>query len=243
MKEYELDRDILLSLCDGSGHLSVTGALDIFMDTATLHEDAFGLGVYKMMDMGLYWIIGKNRVRFLKRPAMMDRVRVRTWFTEPSRLYGNREYVLEDKEGNPLVIGETEWLVATEGCKKIMPIKEYITPEIVSPKGRLFDDRMRKVAKDFSDGFDAGIYTVSPTDVDFVGHMNNAAYSRAVMSFIPSSELAGRGIREVEIFYSLQCKEGDALSIKRRNTETGTEFGAFLPDGSTVMTARFTYEH
>ena len=140
MKEYEQGWDILLSLCDGSGHLSVTGALDIFMDIATLHEDAFGLGVYKMMDMGLYWIIGKNRVRFIKRPAMMDKVYVRTWFTEPSRLYGNREYVLEDKDGNPLAIGETEWLVATEGCKKIMPIKEFITPEIVSDKGRLFED-------------------------------------------------------------------------------------------------------
>ena len=80
INELSCEKDKLLSMCDFSGKLSVTGTLDIFMDTATLHEEASGFGVYRMMEKGLYWIIGKNRIRYHDRPKMMDKVVVKTWF-------------------------------------------------------------------------------------------------------------------------------------------------------------------
>ncbi|MBO4818543.1 MAG: hypothetical protein J5528_00240 [Firmicutes bacterium] len=241
INEYTAKRPVLLSLCDCSGKLSVTGTLDIFMDMATLHEEASGFGVYAMLEKGLYWIVGKNRIHFTSRPKMMDDVVIKTFFMKPSRLFVNREYRITDKEGRVLVTGETEWLVATENCEKLVSVRDYIPGSFEYPEKALFEERMKKVSKDFSPEQLTGKYEVRPTDVDFVGHMNNAAYSRAVMSFIPNSELKGREIKDVEIFYALQCKEGDVLSIYRRDTENGMEFGAFLEDGRNVMTARLLF--
>ncbi len=241
INEYTVERPVLLSLCDSSGRLSVTGTLDIFMDMATLHEEASGFGVYNMLGRGLYWIVGKNRIHFIKRPKMMDEVVIKTNFRKPSRLYVMREYLISDREGNELVRGETEWLVATENCEKLVGVRDYIPEDFIYSDRALFEDRMRKVNKDFSDGRLEGSYIVRPTDVDFVGHMNNAAYSRAVMSFIPNAELDAHPVKDVEIFYALQCREGDVLSVYRRDIEGGMEFGAFLPDGSNVITARFLF--
>ena len=240
--ELSGEKDILLRMCDFSGKLSVTGTLDIFMDTATLHEEASGFGVYRMMEKGLYWIIGKNRIRYHDRPKMMDKVVVKTWFCKPSRLFVNREYVISDPMGKTLVTGETEWLVATEGCEKLMSVKEYIPGDFTYPESGLFESRMRKIDKIFPEESLAGRYTVKATDVDFVGHMNNAAYSRVFMSMVPSSDLSDREIKEVEIFYALQCREGEELSVFRRDARDDIEFGAFLPDGTNVMTARLVME-
>jgi len=241
-KEYSLEKTILLSNCDFSGKLGVTGTLDLFLDIASLHEMDLGFDAITMKGMGYYWIIGKNRIRFLDRPYMLDRVVFRSWPLKPTRLFGNREYILEDSEGRPLVLGETEWLVATEGLEKLMPINDFYPHEIELSDVKLFEDKMRKVGKEFSESELIGVYTVRPTDVDFVGHMNNAAYSRAILSFISTEELRKREIRDVEIFYGLQCKEGDALSVYRRDIGGGAEFGAFLPDKRNVMTMRILFD-
>ena len=238
INELSCEKDILLSMCDLSGKLSVTGTLDIFMDTATLHEEASGFGVYAMMEKGLYWIIGKNRICYLRRPKMMEKVIVRTWFSKPSKLFVNREYLISDTNGEVLVKVETEWLVATEGCEKLMHVRDYIPDDFVFPEKELFDGRMKKIDKNFPQGCFEELYTVKPTDVDFVGHMNNAAYSRMFMSLVPSYVLEGRDIRGVEIFYALQCREDDEIHLYKRDADEGLEFGAFLPDGSNVMTAR-----
>ena len=239
--EYTIERPILLSLCDLSGKLSVTGALDLFMDIATLHEEDSGFGVYNMLEKGLYWIVGKNRVHFEECPKMMDEVVIKTWFMTPSRLYVNREYLVTDRDGKILVTGETEWLVATENCEKLVSVRDYIPETFLYSESGLFGSKMTRVDKDFSDAELAGRYTVSSVDVDFVGHMNNAAYSRAIMSFLSGEELRKHPISDAEIFYSLQCKEGDELSVYRRNTEGAVEMGAFLPGGTLVMTARLRY--
>ena len=241
MNECIDEKIITLSLCDSSGRLSVTGTLDLFMDMATLHEESLGFGPLTMQKKGLYWIIGKNRAKYLRRPLMTEKVRIRTWPLKPSRLFGNREYAIEDMNGDPLVLGETEWLVANEGCAKLMPIKDYYPEDLSFEQGPLFDERMRKVSKDFSQDRNAGIYEVKPTDIDFVGHMNNAAYARAVMSFIPSKELEEKELTDAEFFYGLQCKEGDELSVFRRDAVSAMEFGTFLADGRNVMTARLTF--
>ena len=102
---------------------------------------------------------------------------------------------------------------------------------------------MRKVSKDFDESQLIGIYNVKPTDIDFVGHMNNAAYSRAIMSFLSTEELKGKEIKDVEVFYGLQCKENDDLSVYRRDEGPSSEFAAFLPDGRIVMTMRIVFDN
>ncbi len=241
-KEYAVDKTVLLSDCDYSGRLSITGILDIFMDIATLHEDELGFSAMYMKERGLYWIIGKNRIHILRRPEMMERTSVRSWPLKPSRLYGNREYLLETESGEPLIYGETEWLVASEGLEKLMDVRQYHPKDMIFETRELFDSKMKRVSKEFAPGQKLGTYTVRPTDIDFVGHMNNAAYSRAILSFIPIRELKGKEIEDVEIFYGLQCMEGDELSICKRDAEDGNEYGAFLPDGRNVVTARITFK-
>lgn len=254
VKEYTIN----LSVCGADGRLSLTGALNLFMDMASAHEEQQGIGINGMEKDGCYWIVGKNRVVFFDRPRLMDEVTISTWYTQPTRLFILRKCMIEAK-GRILAIGECEWLVASEGCKKIIPVKDFLNPEYVPCGEELFVENAKRVERDFREDEFIGTYTVSPEDIDYIGHMNNTAYSRALMAFEPVKERLDHPVREAQIFYSLQCHEGDVLKLYRREktenkefdmlspelagmlperAETVTETGAFLEDGRCVMTAR-----
>ena len=63
-----------LSHCDETGRLSVQGALGEFMDIAALHAEQIGVGGADMAKRGLFWLTVRTRIRFYKRPAMMQTV-------------------------------------------------------------------------------------------------------------------------------------------------------------------------
>lgn len=229
---------ILLSVCGADGKLSLTGTLSIFMDTAQMHEEAIGCGIRKMEAQGLYWIIGKHRLEYLDTPGLTDEVIVRTWFQPPSKLYSMRQYEMTDLLGRVLVKGETEWLVATEGCKKILPVRDYIPAGYEFPDRPLFPEKTERISREFTEDQLQGTYTVQSGDIDYIGHMNNTAYARVILRFLSNEELQKMPLRGAELSYSRQCLEGEKLQVYRRNTQTGCEFGAFSESGENVLTAR-----
>jgi len=252
-KMFTEDLNILLSSCGFDGKLCLTGALNIFMDIASLHEEELGCGIVPMEEKGLYWIIGRNRVHFYDRPGLMDRVKVYTWFEKPSKLYGNRYYAICSKDGSLLVSGCTEWLIATEGCKKLIPLKDYVPQAEEYPDIQMFASSEKKLSKSI-DGMNlVGVYKVGADSIDYIGHMNNASYGRALTSLLSSKEIAERKINEITIFYNHQVLEGSEISVYRKDgaeelLEEGnieekecSRFTACLPDGTNIFTARILW--
>lgn len=235
---YERKMPVLISVCGADGKVGLLGALTLFMDTAALHEEVVGFGRRRMQEMGLYWIIGKSRVSFYDPPRLTDEVVVRTWLAPPSKLYVLRQYEIRDLQGKLLVKGETEWLVATEGCKKLLPVRDYISPDYPFFRGSVYEEAFPRLERDFSEESCAGSYRVSPLDIDYIGHMNNTAYVRVFAGTVSNALLAERPIKEAFLCYSRQCLEGDVLRVYKKPAADGFSFGAFAENGINVLTAR-----
>ena len=231
--EAQLSRTIpiLPSVCDAEMKLSVPDLFAWFMDIATLHAEALGVGAKAMMDRGLFWLTVKTKVRILRRPRMLETVTLFTRPLVPERVKAIREYRLE-RDGELLAEGKTEWAVIDTGSGRLCPMAGIFPAGLELAAEAAYPAPFARIKPDFSGAETLGSYTVRSTDIDLGGHMNNVAYLRAVLGVLPGKELKDFPQGEIEIVFRTPCFEGDALSLRRRETETGWELALLREDGS-----------
>ncbi len=205
--------------CGAEKTLSTSAAFSLLVDAAALHSELIGTGCREMEKRRLFWLMTRARIRFYRRPAMMEEVALTTWPAAPRHYLCNRFYTLHGKDGALLLEGRQEWAVVdldsgrpvrTEG---IYPSSlTHVGAEVIpSPYTRLSDTLTREDA--------VRELTVSSSDVDFGGHVNNAVYPRMIGDCLSTSEHRALDVREAEVQYLTPCYEGERLSFLCRRGE------------------------
>lgn len=233
--KYTKELTILPSMCDSAAALGVPDTFALFMDIATEHACALGCGLDVLGPRGLFWLTVRTRVKFFRRPKMLERAVLSTWPEAPGKLRVNRCYAIEGR-GGLLAAGKTEWAVLDQNTGRLHPMADVFAPgpaplpESVwdEPFTRLNDEALPEFAR----------YTVRSTDIDLGGHMNNAAYLRALAGLFSCEAWQGMNLREAEIAYRAACYEGDTLCWQKRAGDGALALRAVLPDGKTIALIR-----
>lgn len=231
--EAKLSREltVLPSLCDAQLKLSIPDLFAQFMDVATLHAEQLGVGANALVSKGVSWITVKTKVRILRRPRLLETVAVSTRPLVPEKVRAIREYRLE-KDGELLAEGKTEWAVIDLATGRPRLTEGIFDPKLELAAESAFPEPFARIRPDFTEGETLGTWRVRSTDIDFLGHMNNIAYLRAVFGILPSSELKTMPQAGVEIIFRSPCYEGDLLTLRRRLTETGWELAVLKENGT-----------
>jgi len=228
---------IPISLCDREGRLSLWGAFSVFMDLAAEHAQQLGVGAEDMMNRGLFWLTVKTKVRFVRRPAMMETVCVSTRPIAPERVRSVREYRMA-QDGRILIEGKTEWAVMETGTGRIHPMADVFARELEMAPEPAFAAPFARIRPDFSGAEPVGSFTVRSVDTDIGGHMNNVAYLRAVLGVLSSEQVRALPQGELELVFRAPCFEGETLQVLRRQIPEGCELGVMRPDGSAAVLIR-----
>lgn len=234
--EAQMTREMIVlpSVCDREKQLSIPDVFAQFMDLATLHAEQLGVGPDAMLARGLFWITVKTKVHILRRPRMLETVTLFTRPLVPERVRAIREYRMTSGE-ELLAEGKTEWAVIETATGKLCPMTGIFPAALKLAAQAQYDAPFARMKPDFSDAQTVGVYQVRATDIDLGGHMNNVAYLRAVLGVLSGEALAALPQQEIEISFRTPCFEGDVLTIRRRETETGCELAALLPDGKSAV--------
>ncbi len=233
---FEKEIVVLPSLCDGSGRLGYPDAFGLFMDVAAEHAEALGIGLNAMAKRSLFWLTVKTQIRYFERPRMMERCTLRTWPEAPGRIRGDRSYQLL-RGDSPLLVGKTEWAVTNLASGRLAAMQD------VYPASMEFDTESAaagpyaRISDDFGGTEVFGVYTVRATDIDVGGHMNNAAYLRALFSLFPSEEIVGMAPKRIDAVFRAPCYEGDRLVFQLRDATGGREIRC-ARDDMTVLLVR-----
>lgn len=230
----QYDLTILPSVCDREMKLSIPDLFAQFMDVATLHAEALGVGADAMFARGLFWLTVKTKVRILRRPRMLETVTLSTRPLAPEKVRAIREYRLE-QDGELLAEGKTEWAVIETASGRLCPMKGVFPPELELAAEAAYPAPFARIKPDFSEAGSLGSYTVRSTDIDLGGHMNNIAYLRAILGLLPGEALRTMPQREIEIVFRSPCFEGELLTVRRRETDAGWELAALKSDGSPAV--------
>lgn len=230
--ENKLDKEIVItpSLCDGTGRLGYANAFALFMDIASEHAENIGFGNSAMMQKGLFWLTVRTRICFYKRPRIMSATTVSTWPGRAEKVRCMRYYTLTQND-ELLLEGKTEWAVMDMKTGRLHGIEELYPKELVVREETACNKSFMRIDENFSGADELEKYRVRSTDIDLGGHMNNAAYIRALMGAFSSAEQKALGINEMDVCFRAPCFENDVLSIMRRRTDSGLELGMVKPDG------------
>ena len=226
-----------ISLCDFEAKLGIADVFSVFMDAAAIHAQKLGVGAKAMLDRGLFWLTVKTKVRILERPRLMEEVTVRTRPIVPDKVRSVREYRLE-RDGALLIQGKTEWAVLEVASGRIHPMADVFPEGLELAPAADFDAPFVRIDPDFSGAEELGTYRVRSTDVDLGGHMNNAAYLRAVLGLLDTAALKTFPQREIDVLFRAPCFEGEELKVLSRTGETGRDLAVLRPDGKPAVLLR-----
>jgi len=233
---YERPLTILPSMCDATAKLGVPNAFALFMDLATEHAETLGIGMNGLMKQGLFWLTVRTRIRFIDRPALTETVTLRTWPEKPERSRCNRDYAI--LRGDRIIVaGKTEWMIMNLKTNRLHPVDGVFPADLEILEDKVLPEPFARMTDDFDGADSLGSYTVRSTDIDLGGHMNNAAYVRAIAGAFSSKEWQAMDIREMEVAFRSPCFEGETLEIQRRTTDAGTDV-RLSRDGKTIVLAR-----
>ena len=229
MNRYMQEYKVQSCLCDNTNHLDKAACFGLFQDMAGFHASSLGLdSVTVEKKMGVYWVAAKTKIKFFKIPADRDEVNITTWPEKPKGLRCNRNYLME-QNGEPIIVGKTEWIVVDAQTKK--PVRNSLFPEDFDFYDKtVFDDPFDKLKGGLEEEPYAS-YKVRSVDIDIAQHMNNVAYIRAIEGSFTSKEWETMDIQEIEAVYKTPCYEGDTLYLRKKILEDGLEITASTDDG------------
>ncbi len=210
------EKEFYLRTSDFDCHMQLQPAavLDLFQDVAGEHARVLGIGRDAMMAEQLIWVIVRVRYRVLGTPRQFDRVRVKTWPLPPKRSIFQREYMIMDRDGTPLVLGSSEWVVIHAERRRLVPVGDVYPLKDGFLPDRNFEDGFPRLS-DFDGEAEAEVRLPRFTDLDMNGHVNNIKYANYIMDAVRPTE--GESVDEFLIEYHREVK-GDApltLALRR----------------------------
>ena len=226
------------SRLDSTGRLGYADVFSLFMDLAAEHADSLGIGMRDLAARSLFWLTVKTKVHFIKRPCLGETVVLRTWPETPERIACNRNYQICAEDGSVMVLGRTEWVLLNTETHRVSRTAGVFPENLVYLKESAFPEPFSRISEDFGDADAYAEYTVRSIDIDVGGHMNNAAYLRALTGTLSTEELNGIAPRSIEVLYREACYEGDVIAFQRKDENAVWDF-RLSKDGKTVLLARF----
>ena len=233
---YQKKLIISPSNADSTGRMSYPAAFSIFQDMAAEHAEFMNLGFAAMAEKNRFWLTVKTKILFYRRPVMAENVTVSTWLEPPEKIRCNRNYDIQSN-GEILVAGKTEWAVMDTEKHTLVPISMVYPESLKYEKAPGFTEHFARIPDCFEQSEAVEDYPVRSTDIDVGGHMNNAAYLRALFGSFTCAELQAGEISSIDAVFRKPAYEGDVLTLQRKTTENGMIL-RYSNNGETVFLAK-----
>ena len=221
---FKRDFNLRTSDFDCNRHISPVAVLDLFQEVAGFHAEELGCGFEPLLNHGLLWVIVKAKYEVLCQPKMHSTVTVKTWPLPPTRLGFQREYLIEDANGNLLIRGTSDWVVMNSSERKLAAASDIYPSDLVHCTDKCFEERTARI-RDFETDGDGISVAPSFCDLDMNGHVNNIRYAAYVLNAVELK--ADEVIRSFQTDYHREVKFGDRLLI-----ETHREDNQILAKGT-----------
>ena len=209
---------------DCFGRLKPSMILYYVQDVAGRHFDRISMDYDSLAKKGMLWAIIRQKVQITRVPRRGETVRVETWPMPTTRVAYPRSVVAYDESGNEVFRSISIWvLMDIHSRSMILPGKSGISVagtlrgnELASPNALPAKNFVNRRSR-----------TVSFTDLDRNGHMNNTRYLDWIDDLIPSAFHESHELKEFTVCYLSEAREGQDLSMQ----------WGFLEDGSLQVDA------
>lgn len=189
--------------------------MDMAQEIAYWAANELGFGYDTLHIHHMAWVLSRMHLHFDTPVKWRDSVSLYTWHKGASGVFYIRDFNLLDEKGESCVQGTSSWVVIDDRTRR------FVRPEDIRSlleTGTVDDAIVENAPKlimprDVTPEF-AGTHTVVYSDLDIVGHTNNARYGVWAMDCLPLEE-TGKPVKDFFINFNKETVPGETIELFR----------------------------
>lgn len=210
--DYKWDIKISSYHAGPDRRLRLSSQLRLQQEVGELQFEEGGLGCEQMVNRGWSFVITRLSSRIYRAPIFNEKVSLVTWFRNSAGAQFFRCYRFLDSEGRPLIDSVSAFALI-----------DYSTHKILRPS--LFDDfNVSEQPQRYNGCPDpkriripgalehSGRYRVEYSDIDYIGHMNNAVYADIICNVMPGG-MRNKRVTGFSVSYVNEATEGENIDL------------------------------
>ncbi len=220
---YKFCQDVCIPCydTDASFYLKPAAFMDLAQEIAYWAAQMLGFGYDDLHIHHTAWVLSRMHFHFENPPKWRDNVTLYTWHKGPDGLFYLRDFYLRDPEGNRLVTCTSSWviidertrrLVRPEEMQELLSVEPDVDHAIAIPAPKVAIPRGMQPEP-------AGEHVVRYSDIDIIGHTNNARYMVWAMDCVDYELVSSRRVRDVYINFNKETTPGMSVGLFRLMTE------------------------
>lgn len=225
---YEMQSRVRYSETDVDARLSLIGIMNYMQDCSTQQSEDIGAGLEWLSRERRAWLLSSWQILILKRPALGEEIRVRTWPYAFKGIYGLRNFAIYNADGSYAVKANSCWFLADIDTGKPTRVTEAIAAPYGALEPKLSMEYAPRKLELPQSLIEAGTRPVMRHQIDTNRHVNNAQYVDMATELLPE----GAEICEIRAEYRKAAVLGDILHMRYAETAGGYFVSICREDGS-----------
>ena len=221
---YKFCQDICIPCyqTNGSCVLKPAAFMDMAQEIAYWAAQELGFGYDTLHIHHTAWVLSRMHIHFHRPVSWRDAVKLYTWHKGANGLFFLRDFLLLNEDGERCISATSSWVVIDEQTRRL------VRPEDLSQLLQLdydVEDAIAEPAPKVSlpkgeDAEPAGEHRVAYSDIDLIGHTNNARYAVWAMDCLPVEE-AAKPFKDLYINFNKETLAEETVQLFRLRQEDG----------------------
>lgn len=203
---YSFDSRVRYSEIGHKSTMTLPALINYFQDCSTFQSEDIGVGVEVLKKRKKAWILSYWQVVIDRFPKVCEQITIGTFATGFKGLYGNRNFLMNDREGKRIACANSVWVfMDTEKGRPARPGDEDVLPYGTEPPLEMkYEDRKIKlpVTSEVLPSFPVRKYHIDTNE-----HVNNCQYVQMALEILPDD----MDVRQLRVDYKQSAKYGDIL--------------------------------
>lgn len=224
-----------LNNIDRNNKVNVKSFMTFLEDAGGIHSDLAGYGAYDIERTKLNWMIISWHIKFFKKPAYNEHIKVVTWSKDIQRLYAYRDFEVYNEQDELIAIASSKWVLVNLETKSITAPDEKLKEAYHTENDSVMDiselGKLKEPEKYISH------VEITPTRamIDVNNHVHNIQYLDFAYSALPD-DVYYSDFNEVQIMYKKEIKLGEKVkALYSYSEEENTHIVAIKSEDESVL--------
>lgn len=227
-------------LLDFKGRVPLPMIGNYLLHAASSHAGERGFGYSDMTEKHTAWVLSRMAIEMYAYPKMAEEITLLTWVGDVGRLFTERCFELQNKEGKPYGFARSIWAAIDLETRRptlldVEGLSSYISerPCPIEKSGKIPPVENETAGTAF---------TVKYSDLDINGHLNSIKYIEHLLDHFDIELFKEKEISRFEIAYQAEGQYGMELNIHSAQTADERYNMAITHEGKAICRAAVTWK-
>lgn len=219
---------------DIAHYLKPGSFMDMAQEIAYVSAQSLGFGYEDLQRYGTAWVLSRMHIEFVRMPQWKDVVDLQTWHKGFEGPFYVRDFRMLGDDGQPAVLATSSWLIIDLASRRLLR-REHLEGKLpldTECHESAIDTPCGKVVLPAENIEEMAEHRVAYSDVDIVGHANNAKYMVWAMDCLDFDLVSSQRVRSVRINFNKEVLPGETVELFRAPVEGGWAVEGRISDRS-----------